>query len=692
MNMQPLRLLRLLRDAPIERKLTIITMLSSTMALLLACLAFTAYELVVFRRDIVTNLASAADMVGDNSSAAIAFHDPDSARRTLQSFNDNPHIIAATIYDTDGKAFATYARADHARSFAPPAIQADGDRFGVDVEVFRGIDLAGERAGTVYIRADLDEMRARLQRYLFIVVLVMSVASLLAFFLSRRLHATISGPISALASVVGVVGRDKNYSIRASKQSDDELGQLIDGFNEMLSQIQTRDVALADAQRSLEQRVEERTGELKLEVVERRRAEDALRRQEERTRLIVDKAFDAIVSADADGNIIEWNTQAENIFGWSRREAVGRNLADMILPPRYRDAHRIGIAQLVADAEGAAINKRVEIYGVGKDEREIPIELAVTPIRVGDSYIFNAFLRDMTERKKAEVDLADAHKQLLDISRQAGMAEVATSVLHNVGNVLNSVNVSASLIAEHVRQSKTSGLTRVASLLREHEHDLGTFITADARGKHLVPHLINLSEHLRAEQAAVASEVESLHANIEHIKDIVTMQQGYAKVSGVKEVVNVVDLVEDSLRLNSGALVRHGVDVVRQFQDEPAINIDKHKVLQILVNLIRNAKYACDDSGRTDKRVTLRITSTQACVRISVADNGIGIAPENLTRIFSHGFTTRKEGHGFGLHSGALAARELGGSLTVHSDGVGHGAAFIIELPLESTAEVAACA
>jgi signal transduction histidine kinase len=257
-------------------------------------------------------------------------------------------------------------------------------------------------------------------------------------------------------------------------------------------------------------------------------------------------------------------------------------------------------------------------------------------------------------------------------------------VLHNVGNVLNSVNVSAGIVAERVQNSKAAALAKVVEVLQEHRGDLATFITNDPRGKHLVTYLTELSDYVRAEQAHTLGEVDSLRNNIEHIKDIVTMQQSYAKVAGVNELVNPVDLVEDSLRMNAGALTRHAVHIVREFAAVPTVNLDKHKVIQILVNLVRNAKYACDDSHRADKQVTLRVSASAAHVEIAVIDNGVGIAPENLTRIFSHGFTTRKDGHGFGLHSAALAAKELGGSLTVHSDGVGRGAAFVLRLPLQA--------
>jgi ligand-binding sensor domain-containing protein/signal transduction histidine kinase len=285
------------------------------------------------------------------------------------------------------------------------------------------------------------------------------------------------------------------------------------------------------------------------------------------------------------------------------------------------------------------------------------------------------------ERKQMEVKLEETHRQLLEISWRAGMAEVASNVLHNIGNVLNSVNVSASLAATSVKNSRAANLAKVVALLREHAADLPAFLTHDPRGKKLPDYLAQLTDHLQADQAATVKELDSLSANIEHIKEIVAMQQSYAKVSGVKEVVQLNELVEDSLKMNAGAFQRHGVEVRREFSPVPPMNVEKHKILQILVNLVRNAKDACDESGRPDKRLTLRVTRGHGGVKISVSDNGAGIAPENLTRIFSHGFTTKKNGHGFGLHSGALAAEEMGGTLTAHSAGPGHGATFTLELP-----------
>ena len=288
---------------------------------------------------------------------------------------------------------------------------------------------------------------------------------------------------------------------------------------------------------------------------------------------------------------------------------------------------------------------------------------------------------DVTERVAAEQREAALQQQLRDASRHAGMAEVAASVLHNVGNVLNSVNVSASLLADGIRKSKGAGLERVVALLQEHHAALAEFITADERGRHLPAYLEQLSKQLATERQDTLRELDALRANVEHIKEVVAMQQSYAKLVGVAESVDVRKLVEESLRLNSDELERQAIRLQRDFAEVPPITVDKHRVLQILVNLLRNAKHACQATNRTDKCINVRVSRRPGGVDIAVTDNGVGITPENLTRIFTHGFTTKRDGHGFGLHSGALAARELGGALRVESRGAGHGATFVLELP-----------
>jgi len=330
---------------------------------------------------------------------------------------------------------------------------------------------------------------------------------------------------------------------------------------------------------------------------------------------------------------------------------------------------------------------------VGKMEKEIlrngRESWALTskiPLRNEANEIIGTFgiSKDITAIKAAETKLELVHKQLMDTSRQAGMAEVATSVLHNVGNVLNSVNVSSSLICDKIRASKVANLVKAVALMQVPENALADFFTNDPKGKQLPAYLANLATHLAKEQQEILQEIESLVSHVQHIKEIVALQQNYARTSGVTEMINLADLMEDALRINIGAMERHHIELIRAYSEAPTVMTEKHKVLQILVNLIRNAKHACDDYGRTDKKITLSIVRESDRIKISVSDNGIGIPPENLTRIFNHGFTTKKDGHGFGLHSGALAAKEIGGSLTVASDGPGKGALFVLELPVKS--------
>ncbi len=290
---------------------------------------------------------------------------------------------------------------------------------------------------------------------------------------------------------------------------------------------------------------------------------------------------------------------------------------------------------------------------------------------------------DVTERVEAQKREDILQRQLRDASRQAGMADVATSVLHNVGNVLNSVNVSATLVADSIKRSRAAGLTRVVSLLQEHQGDLGAFVARDERGKVLPVYLAELSRNLATDNKSALVELDSLKSNIEHIKDIVAMQQRYAKLGGVAEQIDLRHLVEESLRINASAFERHAVKVERRFGEAPEISVDEHKVLQILVNLLRNAKDACEGMAEQERRVSIVIERCPPGVRIAVADNGSGVAAENLKRLFTHGFTTKKTGHGFGLHSSALAARELGGLLRAESPGPGQGATFVLELPLQ---------
>ena len=390
---------------------------------------------------------------------------------------------------------------------------------------------------------------------------------------------------------------------------------------------------------------------------------------------------DHVYFKDLESRFITASTSQMNALGCSTQSALrGRTDFDFFNPEHatraYEDEQRI-------IRTGQPMLGKLE-NETWPDGRVTWVLTSKLPLRNERGEIIGTFgvSKDVTKQKETEQALERAQRELVDASRLAGMAEVATGVLHNVGNVLNSLNVSASVISAGFKQSKVESLAKVSALLRDHTSDLGDFLTNDPKGRRIPEFLESLAVHSLAERDRLLAEADSLQRNVDHIKEIVAMQQSYATMVSIIEPLDATALMEDSLRMNVGALARHAVNVVRDFKPAPQILAEKAKVLQILVNLIRNAKYAADDGGRADKLVTLRIeTTAEGRVRLTVADNGIGIPPENLTRIFGHGFTTRVGGHGFGLHSSANAAREMKGSLTVHSDGLGLGAAFTLELP-----------
>jgi PAS domain S-box-containing protein len=439
----------------------------------------------------------------------------------------------------------------------------------------------------------------------------------------------------------------------------------------------TRRATLEVVNASIEQQVFNRTAEL-------RATHRDLEASEERFRMLSASAPIGILQTDATGRALYTNQYWQKITGLNFEESLDEGWKQAVHP----DDHATVFAGWKNTVhEGNEFDGEFRFRRVSGEVRWVHLRSAATRGETGEVTSHVGTVEDITDRKQAEADLASAHKKLIDASRRAGMAEVATGVLHNVGNVLTSVNVASSCVAEGLKKSKVPGLYKLVALMRENEADLGSFLMNGERGKQIQNYLVQLAESLTNEQAHALKELAHLQTNIDHIKDIVSMQQSHAKVSGVTEPVLITDLLEDALRMNSSGLARQDFRITREYESTPVVTVEKQKVLQILVNLVRNAEHACDANGTAEKRLTLRVTTASDRVRVAVIDNGVGIPAENLARIFHHGFTTRKDGHGFGLHSGALAARELGGSLQVHSDGPGQGAMFTLELPLKPLEE-----
>ena len=413
-------------------------------------------------------------------------------------------------------------------------------------------------------------------------------------------------------------------------------------------------------------------------IAERKKAEEKLRL----FRNLIERSNDCIFAVEPKwGRFLDVNNRACDSLGYTQKELLNMmTLKDIEESVPNDEAWHKQVEQLrqKKDIVKESRYKR-------KDGTMFFVETSLKLVSQEKQDYIIAIARDITERKRAEATLKTAQEKLLETAREVGMAEVATGVLHNVGNVLNSVSVTAESIQKRVRNSKICYLGDVVSLLDQHREELGTFIATEERGKKLPAFLANLSKELVDEQSRCLEALEALTKHVQHVGDIIQLQQSHSKTKGLIEPTSIAELVEDTLQINSEALTRNNVDVRREVTDLPTVLLDRHKVLQMLTNLISNAIYALSKSGRDDKVLKISVAEPkEGFIRIDVCDNGIGIPKENLTRIFEHGFTTKKKGHGFGLHSTALSANELNGSIRVHSDGPGKGAVFTIELPFKT--------
>jgi PAS domain S-box-containing protein len=372
------------RNQPITRKLMAVILVTSAAVLTITCGAFLVYEFVTFRQSMVRSVTTLAQAIAANSTASLAFENPDDAKRVLSAVAADPHVVAAGLYDRTGALFAAYARPAGDAVF-PVRSEADGYSLGwTGLTLYQPVTQEKRRLGTLYLHSDLGAMYDRFQLYAAIVLGVIALAGVVAVSVATRLRRHLTEPVLALARTAKAVTELQDYSTRAQRFDDDELGQLTDSFNAMLTHVQERDQTL-------------------------RTQSETLRANEERTRLIVESALDAVVTIDTSGRITGWSAQAEKTFGWTRQDALGRMIGDTIVPERYRERHRAGLERFFATGEGPVLNRRIELSALHRDGREFPIELSITSIRTGDEVSFSAFVRDITERKQAEESL---HAQL----------------------------------------------------------------------------------------------------------------------------------------------------------------------------------------------------------------------------------------------------------------------------------------
>ena len=276
------------------------------------------------------------------------------------------------------------------------------------------------------------------------------------------------------------------------------------------------------------------------------------------------------------------------------------------------------------------------------------------------------------------IELRETQKTLVELAHRAGMAEIATGVLHNVGNVLNSVKVSSQFLREKVEGSKVNGLEKVVELFKEHENDLNSFITLDEKGKMLPLYLIKVKEALKAEQDTYLDELYNLNTGITHIEEIVAVQQDYAGVSGVTEMISLSKMMDDVVKMYHDIFSTNKIEVCKNYSKVAPILIEKGKLMQVFVNILKNAEESLIMKEENNKIIKINISEDKESQKIEIIDNGVGIKEEDLTRIFLYGYSTKKNSKGFGLHTSALTVAEFNGKIFANSDGEGKGAKFTV--------------
>jgi len=386
---------------------------------------------------------------------------------------------------------------------------------------------------------------------------------------------------------------------------------------------------------------------------------------------------DSLLVINADMTIGAVNPSLLNLLGYQENELIGES-PGLIFGEEFAQGTIIENLLLQGSVSG------VESSFLTHEGRKIPISVSGSMMQnqQGQFQGLVCVAQDITERKRMEEEKLQLHEQLLDTSRQLGMAEVATGVLHNVGNVLNSINVSIGVITDLLKNSMVGDVGRISQLLEKHHEDLGAYLSQNPKGKQVPGYLEKLSGQLIEEKRVALLELDRLRENAGHAQQCVAAQQDLAKPSGIMEPVSLAELVDEALAVNQNGLEGAPLEVMREFQEVPQVIVDKHQVLQILVDVIRNACQAMESVSRKQLVVRVKlIIGPPDSICLEVQDTGKGILPDDLTKIFGQWFSAKYGGRGLSLHRGALMAKNMGGALRVQSEGEGQGATFFLDLP-----------
>lgn len=526
---------------------------------------------------------------------------------------------------------------------------------------------------------DLTKAQEQISTTTIISIVVALWASIL---LTLKISGDIVPPIRQLMTAAKQIS-DGDLNTEVHVTTKDEIGQLGHSFNTMVNDLRAAAIneqnildELQELNQGLETRVAERTKDLE--------------QSEIKIRAILDNIGEGIIVLDDKGTIESLNPAAEDIFNMSEADAIGLNSALLIVhnsadddanPEQYNDATDGAF-------KGSENQQPIEHQGLRSDGEVFPLEIVISSMKVGNRQLRVCILRDVTARKETEETLADAQNQLVDAAHKSGMADMATGVLHNIGNILNSVNLAGEEIQRISGSSKIAGLIKGTDMLQSQEN-VGEFLANDARGQKLPAYFIKMGKVLNDEINEINKESKALIQKTTMMKEVISTQQSYAKSGFHNETLNIAELVEDALKIQEASLKKWGVKLDKNYADTPDCTGQKSKLLQVITNLVKNAKEAMDDNDTYNRPKEMLIETgmvNDKSIYLTIKDNGCGISEEQLTKIFNHGFTTKETGHGFGLHTCANAMTEMKGALKVDSEGLQKGATFTVTIPVGKAA------
>jgi two-component system sensor histidine kinase/response regulator len=626
----------------LRRKLTLVIMINTVVALCAAGTGFAEYGVYRFEELRLEDLNALANILGTNSTAPLAFKDPNSAQDILRALAAKPHILSAVIYDRDGKPFAVYHRGASKDRYSAPPMESESSRFTSNrVLIFQAINFQGEKVGTVFLEGDTLEYKQLLVGYLFFFGLVVAVVSLGAYVMAGRLQRPISNPILALAWTTKMVTSSRDYSIRAGKHSEDEVGVLIDGFNEMLEQIQSGDSELRHAREDLERRVDERTLELEQEVADRQRAQEALHESEGRIRLLLDSTAEAIYGIDREGKCTFCNPATLRLLGYEKVEALLGKQMHEVMHHSHADGTPYPLQECnIADSlkMGNGIHSDEEVFW-RSDGKHFPAEYWAYPIRKeGEAVGAVVTFLDITMRKRAQAALVEA-KEAAEAGSRA-KSEFLANMSHEIRTPMNGI----------------IGMTELA---------LDTSLTSEQRD------YLNL----------VKTSADSLLHVINDILDFSKIEAG--KLELEKTEFEIRDLFRDTLKTLAQRTDNKRLEICARVSPlVPKTLIgDPTRLRQLVVNLVGNAiKFTEEGNIVLNTELEAR-TGGEVRLHISVSDTGMGIPLEKQLMIFesfaqADGSTTRRfGGTGLGLTISRQLVELMGGRVWVESE-VGKGSTF----------------